>query len=73
MARKTFSGEESHMSFEEIKDTIMSMDTGEQKRLIMEVVPQVWGRVSDDASCALKLKELVDKDITRLYSETFTL
>jgi hypothetical protein len=51
----------------------MSMDTGEQKRLIMEVVPQVWDRVSDDASCALKLKELVDKDITGLYEETFTL
>ena len=73
MARKTLSSEESHMHFEEIKDKIMSMDTGDQKRLIMEVVPQVWGRVSDDASCALKLKELVDKDITRLYSETFTL
>ena len=61
------------MSFEEIKDTIMSMDTCDQKRLITEVVPQVWGRVSDDASCALKLKELVDKDITRLYDETSTL
>ena len=61
------------MNFEEIKDKIMCMDTGEQKRLIMEVVPQVWESVSDDASCALKLKELVDKDITRLYEETFTL
>ena len=61
------------MSFEDIKDTIMSMDAGEQKRLIMEVVPQVWERASDDASCALRLKELVDKDITGLYSETFTL
>jgi len=49
------------------------MDAGEQKRLIMEVVPQVWERVSDDASCALKLKELMDKDINRLYSETFSL
>ncbi|MGA2228946.1 MAG: hypothetical protein ABSH41_31300 [Syntrophobacteraceae bacterium] len=43
------------MRLEEIKDTIMSMDTGEQKRLIMEVVPQVWGRVSDDTSCVMKL------------------
>jgi len=61
------------MHFKEIKDTIINMDKGEQKRLIMEVIPQVWRRVSDDASCALKLKELVDKDITRLYDETFTL
>ena len=43
------------MRLEEIKDTIMSMDTGEQKRLIMEVVPQVGGRVSDDTSCVMKL------------------
>jgi hypothetical protein len=82
-AGKTVSGEEFHMRFEEIKDKIMrfeeikdkimSMDTDDQKRLIMEVVPQVWGGVSDDASFPLKLKELVDKDITRLYDETFSL
>jgi hypothetical protein len=53
--RTTISKEELHMRLEEIKDTIMSMDTGEQKRLIMEVVPQVWGRVSDDTSCVMKL------------------
>jgi len=47
------------MRFEEINDAIMSMDTGDQKRLIMEVVPQVLGRVSDDVSYVLKLKELV--------------
>jgi len=45
------------------------MDRDEQKRLIMEVVPQVWGKASDDASFALKLKELVDKYFTRLYGE----
>jgi len=61
------------MSFEEIRDTIISMGEGEQKRLIIEVVPQVWERVSNDASCALKLKELVDRDISGLYKETFTL
>ena len=69
--RTTISGEELHMRFEEIKDTIMSMDTGDQKRLIMEVVPQVLGRVSDDASYVLKLKELVDKYVSRLYGETY--
>jgi len=57
------------MGFEEIKDAIMSMDRDEQKRLIMEVVSQVWGKASDDASFALRLKELVDKYFTRLYGE----
>ncbi len=69
--RTTISSEELHMRFEEIKDTIMSMDIGDQKRLIMEVVPLVLGRVSDDASYVLKLKELVDKYVSRLYGETY--
>jgi hypothetical protein len=37
----------------------------------MEVVPQVWHKACDDASCALKYKELVDKDIMRPYDESF--
>jgi glutamine synthetase adenylyltransferase len=57
------------MSFEEIKDRVMSMDETDQKRLITEVVPQVWERACDDTSCALKLKELVDRDIVRPYDE----
>ena len=59
------------MSFDEIKDTILNLDTVDQKRLIMEVVPQVWGRACDDPSCALKLRELVDRDIMRPYDEMF--
>lgn len=59
------------MSFEEIRDTVMSMDETDQKRLITEVVPQVWGKACDDLSCALKLKELVDKDIMRPYDEMY--
>jgi hypothetical protein len=58
------------MRFEEIKDAIMSMDTGDQKRLILEVVPQVLGRVTEDVPYVLKLKELVDKYISKLYGET---
>lgn len=59
------------MSFDEIKDTILNLDTVDQKRLMMEVVPQVWGRACDDPSCALKLRELVDRDIMRPYDEMF--
>jgi hypothetical protein len=59
------------MSFEEIKDAVMSMDETDQKRLITEVVPQVWGKACDDSSCACKLKELVDRDFMRPYDESF--
>jgi hypothetical protein len=57
------------MSFEEIKDSIMNLDTNDRKRLIMEVVPQVWESACDDLSCALTLKKLVDSDIVRPYDE----
>ncbi len=62
---RTFPREEFHMSFGEIKDTVICMDETDQKRLIMEVVPQVWERACDHPSCALKLDELVDRDIMR--------
>ncbi|MGA2400905.1 MAG: hypothetical protein ABSG91_04255 [Syntrophobacteraceae bacterium] len=59
------------MSFSEIKDAIMNMDTNDQKRLITEVVPQMWERACEDVTCALKLKELVDRDIIRPYDGMF--
>ena len=59
------------MGFEEIKTAIMNMDTNDRKRLIMEVVPQIWESACEDSACALKLKELVDMDIVRPYDEMF--
>ena len=59
------------MSFEEIKDSIINMDADDQKRLITEVVPQVWENACDDPTCALRLKDLVDRDIVRPYDELF--
>ena len=69
---KSFPGEEFHMSFEEIKDRVISMDEADQKRLITEVVPEVWEKACDDSSCAFKLKDLVDKDFMRPYEEMST-
>jgi hypothetical protein len=60
------------MSFEEIKDAIIDMNTRDQKRLITEVVPLVWESACDDVSCALKLKRLVDSEIMRPYEEILT-
>jgi hypothetical protein len=68
---RTFSSKEFHMGFEEIKAAIMTMDISDQRRLIMEVVPQMWERACEDPTCALKLKELVDKDIIHPYDEMF--
>ncbi len=59
------------MSFEEIKEATMHMDPRDQKRLILEVIPQIWEKACDDLSCALKLKRLVDSEIMRPYDEIF--
>ena len=59
------------MNFEEIKSDIMNMDANDQKRLIMELVPQIWKRACEDESCAFKLKDLVDSDVIRTYAPGF--
>ncbi len=57
------------MSFEEIKQEIMNLNPIDQKRLITEVVPQMWDKACDDQSCALKIKDCVDEDMVRPYNE----
>ncbi len=59
------------MGFEEIKAEIMNMDANDRRRLIVEVVPQIWESACEDPACALKLKQLVDTDIVRPYDEMF--
>ena len=55
--------------FEEIRNQILSLDMGGQRRLITEVFPQVWERACTDPSCFLKLKELVDSHTVRQYDQ----
>ncbi len=57
------------MSFEEIKQEILNLSAFDKKRLITEVVPQVWDTACDDQECAFKVKDLVDDDIVRPYNE----
>jgi hypothetical protein len=59
------------MDFEDIRDAIMDMDAKDQKRLITEVIPLLWERACDDPSCAVKLKQLVDREIMRPYDEMY--
>jgi len=57
------------MNFEEIKNNIVNLDIADQRRLITEVVPEVWEKTCDDPSCFLTLKELVDSHVMRPYEE----
>lgn len=60
------------MGYDEVRDAILNMTANDQKRLIMEVIPQVWDRACDDVTCALKLKKLVDQEIMRPYDDIYT-
>jgi len=57
------------VSFEEIKNRIVNLDIADQRRLITEVIPEVWERACADPSCFLKLKELVDSHTWRQYDK----
>ena len=57
------------MTFEEIKAAVMGLSAADQKRLIIEVVPQVWPKACADESCVMRMKELVDDEMIKKYRE----
>jgi hypothetical protein len=57
------------MTFEEIETAILSLGREDQKRLIMDVVPQIWRTACADASCLSKMRELVDEETVKGYLE----
>lgn len=57
------------MTFEEIKSAIMNLSDADQKRLIMEVIPNIWPKACVDDSCVGKVRELVDEAVVKKYRE----
>lgn len=57
------------MTFEEIKNAVMNLSKEDQKRLITEIVPEIWGEACTDDACLLKMRELVDEDAVKKYRE----
>ncbi len=57
------------MTFEEIKTAILTLNSEDQKRLITEVIPQIWQKACTDASCLAKMRELVDEETVKGYRE----
>jgi hypothetical protein len=57
------------MTFEELKTAILNLSEEDQKRLILEVVPEIWPKACTDDACLVKIRELVDEDAVRAYRE----
>jgi hypothetical protein len=57
------------MTLDEIKAAVMGLSAADQKRLITEIVPQVWPKACVDESCVKRMKELVDDEIVKKYRQ----
>ena len=57
------------MDFEAIKTAVMNLDAGEQKRVVLELLPAIWPQIVGDASCLRLIRQLVDEESVRRYQE----
>jgi len=57
------------MTYDEIKQAILKLEAADQKRLIVEVIPQIWQQVCTDDACLEKFRSLVDEETVRSYRD----
>ncbi len=57
------------MTFEEIRAAIVNLDQSEQKRLIMEVLPEIMPKVCTDDACLAKIRYFVNEETIKTYRE----
>ena len=57
------------MNFEAIKAAVMHLDAGEQRRVVLELLPEIWPQIVGDDSCLKLLRKLVDTESVRRYQE----
>ncbi|MGP8050032.1 MAG: hypothetical protein ACLPYB_05420 [Desulfobaccales bacterium] len=57
------------MTFEEIKTAVMGLDDQGKKRVVMELLPEIWPKIVEDAACLEFIRELVDAEAVRIYKE----
>ena len=60
---------EGMMTFAEIKAAIMNLDAKEQRRVVLELIPEIWPQIVGDDSCIKLLRKLVDEESVRRYQE----
>ncbi len=57
------------MNFEAIKAAVLNLDAGEQKRVVLELLPEIWPQISGDETCLKLIRKLVDEESARRYQE----
>ncbi|OGR24437.1 MAG: hypothetical protein A2139_08975 [Desulfobacca sp. RBG_16_60_12] len=57
------------MKFDEIKAAIMNLDEGEHRRVVLELLPEIWPKIVGDDSCLQLLRKLVDEESVKKYQQ----
>jgi hypothetical protein len=57
------------MTFDEIKAAIMNLDDKGKKRVVCEVLPEIWPKIVSDEACLEFLRKMVDEAAVRKYKE----
>ena len=57
------------MKFDEIKAAIMNLDEGEQRRVVLELLLEIWPKIVGDDSCLKLLRKLVDEESVKKYQQ----
>ena len=57
------------MNFEAIKAAVMDLDEGEQRRVVLELLPAIWPKIVADEACLKLIRKLVDAESVKKYQE----
>jgi len=57
------------MKFDEIKAAVMNLAEGEQRRVVLELLPAIWPQIVGDDACIKLLRKLVDEESVKRYQQ----
>jgi len=57
------------MTFDEIRTAIVDLSVADQKKIILEIVPQLWPKACVDDACVQRMKTLLDDAVINKYRE----
>ena len=57
------------MKTEDIKLAIRNLEQSEQRRLMMEVLPEILPKACTDEACLTVVRDFINEETSRLYRE----
>ncbi|MGD0826746.1 MAG: hypothetical protein ABSA09_01485 [Desulfobaccales bacterium] len=57
------------MTFDEIKAAVRDLDDQGKKRVVMELLPEIWPKIIGDEACLEFIRKMVDEEAVRQYKE----